>query len=182
MDSVEPAKFAGANGDGRPISPLLVELREWLAGLDGVAPEQLVCGVWGPRDGLCVVVLSGEMDMANAAELGEALGGRFGVGPCHVVVEMSGLTFIDSTGIHQLVRLAKLTMATAGTTVLATPTPHVAQVLELVEFGKVAAIVGSLEAAVAHLNQGADFDDARMLGQRVVEGSNGAIGARNEPS
>jgi anti-sigma B factor antagonist len=49
------------------------------------------------------IVLSGELDLANAAalesELDEALAG----GDSRVVVDMSALTFIDSTGLALLV-------------------------------------------------------------------------------
>jgi anti-anti-sigma factor len=116
MDGVEREKFVSANGDGRALLRVLVrDVHERRAQLDGAAPHQLVVGIWGPRDGLCVVALGGEMDMNNAAQLQNGLNGLDDVARCRVVVELSALTFIDSTGIKELIHLAKLTNASGGT-------------------------------------------------------------------
>jgi anti-sigma B factor antagonist len=50
-----------------------------------------------------IVVLSGELDMATAPELTGVLGQVIAHGPPEVVVDFSGLSFIDSSGIAALV-------------------------------------------------------------------------------
>jgi anti-anti-sigma factor len=183
MDWVEPEKFMSANGDGRAqLRALVRDVHERLAQLNGAAPEQLIVGVWGPRDGVCVVALGGEMDMSNAAELGHALSGRGDLARCRVVVELSALRFIDSTGIKELIHLAKLTKASAGTIILAAPSPHVARVLELVRFEQIVTIQASLEAALDHARDRSEFKDAPIR-ERVSRGtSTEAGGVSDEPS
>lgn len=60
------------------------------------------------RTGCCDFVhLAGELDLATAPNL-EALLDRMTVIPHHLVVDVSELTFIDSTGLHLLLRASAL--------------------------------------------------------------------------
>ena len=54
-------------------------------------------------DGDTVVFLTGELDMSTAPELTGVLGPLVEHGPQEVVLDLSGLTFIDSSGIAALV-------------------------------------------------------------------------------
>jgi anti-anti-sigma factor len=54
-------------------------------------------------DGDAMVVLTGELDMATASDLTEVLGQVIAHGPQDVVLDFSGLSFIDSSGIAALV-------------------------------------------------------------------------------
>lgn len=55
-------------------------------------------------DGNAVVVLVGELDMDTAPELTRVLEPLLDKGPAEIVLDFSGLTFIDSSGITVLVR------------------------------------------------------------------------------
>jgi stage II sporulation protein AA (anti-sigma F factor antagonist) len=54
-------------------------------------------------DGDATVFLTGELDMATAPELTGVLGHIIAHGPQEVVLDFSGLSFIDSSGIAALV-------------------------------------------------------------------------------
>ncbi|HEV7483702.1 MAG TPA: STAS domain-containing protein [Solirubrobacterales bacterium] len=54
-----------------------------------------------------IIELHGELDLANAGVLEEALRKKLGDETGDVVVDMGGLTFIDSTGIALLVAAIK---------------------------------------------------------------------------
>src|ERR1044071_9196159 len=98
-----------SNGDGSGASAaaaLLRDVRARLTELDASPTTDLVVGIWKPSAELCVVALAGEMDLSNAAQITRELDGRLGPGPCRLVVELSRLTFMDSTGITQLVALS----------------------------------------------------------------------------
>jgi anti-anti-sigma factor len=56
-----------------------------------------------PDDGPAVVKLSGEMDVANAGAVSACLNGLLDAG-ADVVIDLSGLQFIDSTGLGVLVK------------------------------------------------------------------------------
>jgi len=54
-----------------------------------------------------VVHVAGEVDLASAPELDEQLATVMGQAPSHLVVDLSGVTFMDSTGLGVLVRALK---------------------------------------------------------------------------
>lgn len=58
------------------------------------------------RDGVPVVIVTGEVDIVNATEVGGQL---FGAAPntaAGLVVDLSGVTYLDSRGVHLLFELA----------------------------------------------------------------------------
>ena len=75
-------------------------------------------------------VVTGELDMASApsllATVESALSARRG----DVVLDVRGLSFVDSTGISALIQIS--TQLVGGTLTLLAPAPRVARVLKLV--------------------------------------------------
>ena len=55
------------------------------------------------RDGLTLVELTGELDLASSPELGSALEGLSG-DDRRVVLDLRGLSFMDSTGLALILR------------------------------------------------------------------------------
>ena len=110
------------------------------------AAGELRVGLSRPSNGVCVLSLSGEMDLSNASELVRALGGN--VGPGRIIIELSRLTYMDSTGIKQLVALSRTIKAAGGAIVLAAPHPNLARLFEIVNLGELMPVVASLEAAI----------------------------------
>src|ERR1700722_13744601 len=105
MNRLEPASWIG-DGDRQVRNELLVgQVGDRLAECEGSPSEELIVGVWQPWGGLCVVVLRGEMDMSNASALRRVVDGRIGADSCDLIVELSQLTYMDSTGINELLRL-----------------------------------------------------------------------------
>lgn len=106
-----------------------------------------------PSQGLYVVALSGEMDIATAPEFTSRMT-RLGVADSsRVVVDLSGLTFLDSSGINALVSAAKAVEAGGGKVTLAAPTSHIRQVFDIVQLSDVVAIEPSLEAALGNAQE-----------------------------
>lgn len=80
-----------------------------------------------------VVRLHGELDLAYAAPVRAAL---LGVAGAEVVVDLSGLNFIDASGLSALLA-ARREMAEQGRRlVLAGPSPQVRRVFELTGLGR----------------------------------------------
>jgi anti-anti-sigma factor len=112
------------------------------------SPELLVIDVTQPSEGVYLVSLSGEMDIATGPEFTARIA-ELGSGGSHrVVVDLSGLTFLDSSGINALVSSARAIGTDGGEVVLAAPTPHIWQVFEIVNLSEVVTIEQSLEAAL----------------------------------
>jgi stage II sporulation protein AA (anti-sigma F factor antagonist) len=123
-------------------------VRERLAVIDTAPSEQLVVGLWRPSEEMCVVALAGEMDMNNAEELQRELTARVPSGPYSLIVELSQLSFIDSTGIRAVASVAGHVKAGGGTVVLAGPTRNVMRVFEIVKLDELVAVAPSLEDAI----------------------------------
>src|SRR5258708_23116422 len=94
------------------------------------APERLAVE-YGWADGIAVVQVSGEVDVASCGVLRDSLlrivtdeGFR------GLVVNLAGVRFIDSTGIGVLVGVWRAVRATTGRLVLAAPAPPVPPVLD----------------------------------------------------
>jgi anti-sigma B factor antagonist len=79
-----------------------LESQRFVVTLEGVsdAPE-LSIDVRRDGDSRVLVAVAGEVDMATAPQLGEVLGAQTGV---DVVVDLSGVPFLDSSGLSVLVR------------------------------------------------------------------------------
>jgi anti-sigma B factor antagonist len=71
-------------------------------------------------DGAVVVRLAGELDLYNSAALREALFQACGDSPARVVVDLSRVDFIDSTGLGVLIE-ARTKLANRNAFVLAAP-------------------------------------------------------------
>jgi stage II sporulation protein AA (anti-sigma F factor antagonist) len=98
--------------------------------------------------GLFVVRLIGELDMASAPDLGATLRRTGGAVPFHVVVDLSRLTFIDSSGLNALVASSRAVERAGGSIVFAEPSAHVARILEIVQLPDTVRVEESVEDAV----------------------------------
>ena len=81
------------------------------------------------------VQLDGEIDLSGAEQLDRAVQDvtRLGAAPV-VVVDLAGTTFMDSTGIQFLARLAKLAEAQGSSFYIIGARPSVRRLIELTEF------------------------------------------------
>ena len=83
-------------------------------------------------DGFGAVRFSGEMDMATSPALVEAVAGLDLPEADRVVVDLSECTFIDSSGIHALLRAGFIAQERGTTLVLRSPGPGILRLLDLV--------------------------------------------------
>lgn len=92
--------------------------------------------------------LQGELDMASAPHLVETLRRAGGTPPFHIVVDLSQLTFIDSSGLNALVSSGRAVNDAGGSIIFAQPSAHVARLLEIVCLPETVRFDESLEQAV----------------------------------
>jgi anti-sigma B factor antagonist len=102
--------------------------------------------------GLCAVVrVEGEIDLDSAGELSEAaLAAMQDIGPS-LVLDMSGVTFMDSTGLKVLLAVHKRAELAGGRLVLAAPTRSVNRVVSITGFDQTFAVCEDVESALAVL-------------------------------
>ncbi len=81
-------------------------------------------------DNAIIASVHGEIDADNCREFGEALLDESGGAP-DLVVDLSELTFIDSSGISELLKAVEAARGRGQTLRLRQPTPAVHRVLEI---------------------------------------------------
>jgi anti-anti-sigma factor len=104
------------------------------------------------RDSAMLARLSGELDIAEASSTGERIVEAVPPGVAAVVIDLTELQFIDSSGIAMLFSLARqFDVRRQELRVVASPDGLVARVLEIVEFRRAAPIDPDLDEAFAKL-------------------------------
>ena len=74
-----------------------------------------------PVEGTALVELVGELEVVSVEEFSVRMADLDGGGRSHVVIDVAGITFIDSSGINALIRAVRSVEARGGTAVLASP-------------------------------------------------------------
>jgi anti-anti-sigma factor len=101
--------------------------------------------------GKSVVAVAGELDVATAPQLLSAVALLAQRGTSAIAIDLSALTFIDSSGINAL-RTAVRAANTRGVgAILAAPSERVRQVFELVKLGEILPLEQSLHDAFERL-------------------------------
>jgi anti-sigma B factor antagonist len=89
------------------------------------------------HDAAVVISLSGELDLATAPELWAAIDPALAAGRHHLVLDLTDLTFVDSTGLGVFVRAGKELRASGGELTLRRPGERVAKLLEITRLEEV---------------------------------------------
>ena len=105
--------------------------------MSDAAPQELTIDVSRPLEGVVLVVLTGEMDIVSSADYTGRLGDLPVDGPVHVVVDLEGLSFVDSIGINALVQSVRSLESRHCTAVLAAPGPAARRVFEIARVAEV---------------------------------------------
>lgn len=98
-----------------------------------------------------VVAVSGELDVGSVDSLERELADVFDRGGRRVVVDLSGVSFIDSVALGALVRDAKRFRASGGAFVVVADDPRILRVFEITGLDRLFAIERSLAEGVDRL-------------------------------
>ena len=109
--------------------------------------EDPIAGI-SRNDGTVVVSLAGELDLYNAHEVREALLECCAESPGRLVVDLSGVKFIDSTALGVLIE-ARTKLANRRGFLLAAPGFETKRALEISGLDRHFAVHDSLDAALA---------------------------------
>ena len=101
-----------------------------------------------PMPGGTLVTLTGELDFASGSELATVLAGLAGR-PHRIVVDLSRLEFVDSSGVKLLVSAARSAESAGGGLVLVSPTASVRRVFEILHLFDVVAVLDDRQQAIA---------------------------------
>ncbi|TMD97492.1 MAG: STAS domain-containing protein [Chloroflexi bacterium] len=105
-----------------------------------------------PADnGVTVLAPTGRLDVAGAPALKEAIGEVVRNGPPKVVIDMEGVSFVDSTGLGSVIAALKQIRNSQGELRLAAPNQQVRVVLELTTLDRVFPYYATVEEALTGL-------------------------------
>jgi len=103
----------------------------------------------GPGEGVVVLDLAGELDLAVSAQLRELVDGVAADAPRLVVADLDGVGFMDSTVLRELLRAHRAVEDGGGRFVVAGAQATVRRLLELTGTAELFALADSREAALA---------------------------------
>lgn len=101
------------------------------------------------ENGVTVVAPTGRLDVAGAPALKDAINEVVKNGPPRVVIDMEGVSFVDSTGLGSVISALKQIRGSQGELRLAAPNQQVRVVLELTTLDRVFPYYATVEEALA---------------------------------
>ncbi|MFB9741197.1 STAS domain-containing protein [Pseudonocardia sulfidoxydans] len=114
--------------------------------------------------GVAVVAVTGDVDLAGAGRLGAAVGQALEARPAALVVDLSGVTFLDSSGLDQLVEARRAcAVAVVALHLVVAGNRAVARPLEVTGLAAVFTVADSVDSVTATLDAtpAADQDHPR---------------------
>jgi anti-anti-sigma factor len=99
-------------------------------------------------NGVTVVAPTGRLDVAGAPALKDAISEALKNGQPRVVLDMEGVSFVDSTGLGSVIAALKQIRSSQGDLRLAAPNQQVRVVLELTTLDRVFPYYSTVEEAL----------------------------------
>ncbi len=99
-------------------------------------------------NGVTVVAPTGRLDVAGAPTLKDAISEALKTGQPRVVIDMEGVSFVDSTGLGSVIAALKQIRSSQGDLRLAAPNQQFRVVLELTTLDRVFPYYSTVEEAL----------------------------------
>ncbi|MCW7941437.1 anti-sigma factor antagonist [Streptomyces hygroscopicus] len=84
-----------------------------------------------PREDVALVIVNGHLDVDTATELHHHLANQMHHGRRHLLLDLSSVPFMDSSGINIILKSYKETRQVGGSVGLIDPAPAVQRILDL---------------------------------------------------
>lgn len=104
------------------------------------------------RQNCQIIRLTGLLDAFSEATFRKVLGKLIDEAPANMILDLSKIDFVDSSGLGALVQLVKKAQ-TAGGILQIVSNPRVTQTVKLVRLEKFLSLQNSVDAALDRLNQ-----------------------------
>ena len=135
----------GASGRGREDWPNLH--MKIAAGLYHPHMDKLGIEILRRDDGVTVLRLSGSAGIAEEATMSRPLNGLAAARPQRLIVDLSGLDFIASLAIGQIVSVVRATTSHGGAAAIASPDANIRQALLRCGLDRLVPVCASLDEA-----------------------------------
>jgi anti-anti-sigma factor len=125
--------------------------------LEVIIPETLTLtvslrGSREVKDTYQLIRLTGLLDAFSEPAFKKVIGKCVEDGPVNVILDLSTIDFVDSSGLGVLVQMAKKTQGLSGTLQIIT-NPRVTQTVKLVRLDQFLSLQASIDEALAKLDQ-----------------------------
>ena len=101
-----------------------------------------------------LLAVSGELDLTSVGNLRRRLDAAFAEGPPRLVVDLSGVTHMDSTGLAELISAHQRAMELEGRLILVVPSAPIRRTLEIRGVVNLFTVVESRDGARELLSAG----------------------------
>jgi anti-sigma B factor antagonist len=98
-----------------------------------------------------LLVLAGELDLSNARDVRRRFDAALSAGHARLVVDLDGVTHMDSTALAELIRALRATQEAGGGLALVVTSPAIRRTLEIRGLDRIFAIADTREVARAAL-------------------------------
>ncbi|GAB2854301.1 anti-sigma factor antagonist BldG [Actinoallomurus bryophytorum] len=105
-------------------------------------------------DGIAVLTISGPMDVETTPPLRDQLVRLVDEGRHRLVLDLSGVDFIDSIGLGVIVGMVHRLRPHDGSLAMAAPSPQARNVLQITQLVRVVAVCDTVEAAISAVRDG----------------------------
>ncbi|WP_327066409.1 STAS domain-containing protein [Kitasatospora sp. NBC_01250] len=116
---------------------------------DGTTGLTVSCVI---RDQVAVLSVTGELDIDTGPLLYVHLANQLSHGRKHVIVDLSGVPFMDSSGLNVIIRSMRETRLAGGSLTLTALTPTVDKLFRLTGIGLTHPVQPDVESALATLD------------------------------
>ncbi|MFE1292567.1 STAS domain-containing protein [Streptomyces sp. NPDC058751] len=116
------------------------------------APVSIDATVYG--EAVALVTVAGELDVETAPELHDRLADQIRGGRRHLLLDLSAVPFMDSSGINALLKAHDTAGRAGGGVCLVSPAPVVQRVLDLTGVSLAIPSVADVDTALAHVGEG----------------------------
>jgi anti-anti-sigma factor len=103
------------------------------------------------EQGIALVEASGELDLTNAADVEQRLD-ELASGAGALVLDLNGVSFIDSAALHMFFRIGRL-RGVAGFGIVLDPTATIARTLDIVGLDNLVSVRASYSELVGELGE-----------------------------
>ncbi|MFI1167425.1 STAS domain-containing protein [Streptomyces sp. NPDC020801] len=118
-----------------------------------IAQNPLSVEVTLPREDVALLTVEGYLDVDTATELQAHLANQLHHGRRHFLLELSGVPFMDSSGMNIILRVYQEVRERPGSVHIIDPTPAVRRILDLTGVSLTVPVSGSVEEALALVDQ-----------------------------
>lgn len=101
------------------------------------------------RGSATVLAVHGDIDIATAPVLSEALAGIPAEASTHLIVDLDGVSFLDSSALAALVGANQALRSAGGTLSVACPKAHLLKIFTMTKLDRVIPLFSSLDEALA---------------------------------